>query len=153
VSGRSLRQTWRRRRLDIFYEIKRRFYARTLSVAVWDIPLEMPMLYGGSVLETESIPPRRIAEDWRGGGGSRTSIPCPSIDSAGDEMASFEPACLNYSLRLTCTYLPSVWFYQVLSPCIAVKAAMPAGNCEQRWRTRNARVESTPETRYSGTGI
>jgi hypothetical protein len=58
-----------------------------LSVVVWDISFEMPMLDEGSRSETESLSPWRTAKDWRGGrDGSRTLTPCPSVGSAGVEM-------------------------------------------------------------------
>jgi hypothetical protein len=84
-----------------------------LSVGVWDISLEMPLLGEGSLLETWSISPRRTAEDRRGGGRSRTLIPFPSVDSAGGEMASSLRTCVLELLFKT--YLPSVWYYLLAS--------------------------------------
>jgi hypothetical protein len=65
-----------------------------LSVAVWDISLEMTLLDEGSLLETVSLSPRRTAEDRRGAGGSRKLIPCPSVDTAAGEMASSRRTCV-----------------------------------------------------------
>jgi hypothetical protein len=62
-----------------------------LSVAVWDISLEMPLLDEGSLSETVSLSPRRTAEDRRGAEGSRKLT--PSVDTAAGEMASSRRTC------------------------------------------------------------
>jgi hypothetical protein len=88
-----------------------------LSVAVWDISLEMPMPDEGSLLETGSLSPRRTVEDWRGGGQSRTLTPCPSVDSAAGKMSSRRTCVLEL---LSKTYEENQQQRQMTDLCIHI---------------------------------